>query len=59
MDKRLVTALGWTILTVWVVGMILDAATTYDPPATLHALMTMLAGAAFGNALRRDDGDDK
>jgi hypothetical protein len=55
-DRRLTLALGWTILLMWVGSMILDAvSTTYEAPPTIHALMMLLAGAAFGNTLRKKD----
>jgi lipopolysaccharide export LptBFGC system permease protein LptF len=55
-DRRLTLALGWAILLMWVGSMILDAvSTTYEAPPTIHALMMLLAGAAFGNTLRKKD----
>jgi hypothetical protein len=57
-DKRMVTILGYTIIIAWAISMIADAAVkTYDPPATVHGLMMILAGAAFTNTLRK--GGDK
>lgn len=49
MDKRLPTIIAIVITTAWAVSFIIDIISpSYEPPATLHALMMIVAGAAFG-----------
>lgn len=44
--------LGWVITGAWAASFVLDAVVkTYDPPWTIHALMMVVAGAAFGSTL--------
>lgn len=48
MSKKLVTAIAIVIVVAWAVSFILDAVNpNYDPPESLHALMLLVAGAAF------------
>lgn len=52
LQRRFVDVLGWTITAVWAASFIVDALVrTYDPPVSIHALMMIVAGAAFGSAL--------
>lgn len=47
--ERLRLAIGWTVLIMWVLSMAFDAAPLeYQVPASLHALMTLVATAMFG-----------
>lgn len=48
--ERLRLALGWTIVGAWTLSLVLDAipGSTYDPPASVHVLMMVVAGALFG-----------
>lgn len=40
----------------WAVSFIVDIARTdYDPPASVHALMLIVAGAVFGDGLVRSN----
>lgn len=40
----------------WAVSFIVDIAKTeYDPPASVHALMLIVAGAVFGDGLVRSN----
>jgi hypothetical protein len=56
LQRRFVDTLGWLITLVWAVSFILDAIiTTYDPPVSIHALMMVVAGAAFGSTLIKRD----
>jgi hypothetical protein len=42
--------LAWIIVGAWGSSFVLDAVvTTYDPPPVIHALMMVVAGAAFGS----------
>jgi hypothetical protein len=50
LQRRFVDILGWVITSVWGLSFILDAAIkSYDPPPIVHALMMLVAGAAFGS----------
>lgn len=60
MDKRLSAAIAIVITVAWATSFIVGITNpNYEPPATLHALMMIVAGAAFGNAvLGRKNGKD-
>lgn len=60
MDKRLSTAIAIVITAAWAISFIVDILQpAYDPPPSLHALMLIVAGAAFGNAvIGRKNGKD-
>lgn len=50
--RSFVDFLGWLITIAWAASFIADMAMTrYDPPVSIHALMTIVAGAAFGGNL--------
>lgn len=57
MNDRLATAIGVMITVAWAVSFVLDAALPrYEPPQTVHALMLIVAGAAFGkNIIKRSE----
>lgn len=63
MDKRLAAAIAIVITTAWAVSFILGALNpAYNPPPSIHPLMLIVAGAAFGTAIRttkkvKDDED--
>lgn len=41
--------LGWIITIAWAASLIADAVLKdYDPPISIHAVMMLVAGAAFG-----------
>lgn len=51
-DNRVATVLAGVITTAWAVSFIVDIIVKpYDPPASIHALMMMVAGAVFGEGL--------
>lgn len=56
---QFVDTLAWVITGAWATSFILDALIShYDPPVTVHLLMTTLAGAAFtGNLIRKEPTD--
>jgi hypothetical protein len=57
--KKLVTAIAGVITVAWAVSFVLDAIfPNYEPPESVHALMLIVAGAAFtqGIIVRRDNG---
>ena len=59
---RLRIGVGIVIVCAWVGSLLLDAfVTDYDPPATVHLLMMVVAGAIFGPSItgpwRRNDRD--
>lgn len=60
MDKRLSAAIAIVITVVWAASFIVSVINPqYAPPPTLHALMMVVAGAAFGNAvLGRKNGNN-
>lgn len=54
---RLRNAIGWTVLIAWGTSFVLDAALkNYDPPVSVHALMMIVAGAAFGGSIIKRNG---
>lgn len=54
MDKRLAAAVAITITAAWAVSFLVSIVNqSYEPPASVHALMMLVAGAAFGGALRK------
>jgi lipopolysaccharide export LptBFGC system permease protein LptF len=59
MDRdRIAAIIALVVLVAWVVSFILDAAwPAYDPPPTIHALMMLVAGWAFGERLLRKGND--
>jgi hypothetical protein len=62
LQRRFVDVLGWGIFGLWSASFLVDMIPnySYDPPAGIHVLMTMVAGAAFTSTLiKRNGGDDK
>lgn len=64
MDKRLAAAIAIVITTAWAVSFILGALNPdYNPPASIHPLMLIVAGGAFGTAVftkkKEDDENGK
>lgn len=62
MDKRLSTAIAIVITVAWAVSFIIGALNpSYAPPPSLHPLMLIVAGAAFGNTVlnRKREREDK
>ncbi len=60
LDKQMTLVLGYVIIGAWVVSFLADLVLPhYDPPPTLHALMMIVAGAAFGNYVARGHKDDQ
>lgn len=59
LNQRFVDALGWIITAVWALSMALHAANIgYEPPASIHLLMMVVAGTAFGtNFIKPKNGD--
>lgn len=52
LQRKFVDTLGWLITGAWAASFLLDAAIRdYDPPVSVHALMMVVAGAAFGSSL--------
>lgn len=49
LSQKFVDVLGWIITGMWALSMILHAINIgYEPPASIHILMMVVAGAAFG-----------
>lgn len=49
MPSRIVTAAAVVIITAWAVSFLVDiVSSSYEPPPTVHALMMIVAGWAFG-----------
>lgn len=58
--ERLTGAIAVTITVAWFGSLVLDAAwPAYSPPATLHALMMLVAGWAFGERIVRRNGSGR
>lgn len=55
--ERLPSAIGWTVTVAWAASFVLDAVLkNYEPPVTVHALMMLVAGAAFGGQMWKRNG---
>lgn len=51
-NNKVATGLAIVITIVWAISFIVDVLVKgYDPPASVHALMMMVAGAVFGEGL--------
>lgn len=61
MDKRITNAIAIIATVLWTLSFVLDAILpNYEPPVSVHAVMMLVAGAAFaGSVLKRDSNDDK
>lgn len=64
MDKRLAAFIAIVITIAWAVSFILGAFNPdYNPPPSIHPLMLIVAGAAFGTAVlpkrAKDEGDNE
>lgn len=59
LNQRFVDTLGWIITAVWALSMALHASNIgYEPPASIHLLMMVVAGTAFGtNFIKPKNGD--
>ena len=58
LQRKFVDVLGWVITGAWGISFILDAVVkTYDPHPTIHALMMVVAGAAFGSTFIKREGN--
>ena len=58
-DERVPTSIATVITVVWVLSLTLDATWgSYDPPPTIHALMMLVAGWAFGERYLRRRSDE-
>jgi len=54
LPRRLIIAIAILITVVWAVSFVADAVNkTYEPPPSVHPLMLMVAGAAFGSEMLR------
>lgn len=53
MDKKVSNFIAYTVTVVWALSFIADIAlgSKYDPPASIHAVMMVVAGAAFTNSI--------
>lgn len=57
MDDRLRNAIGYLVTATWGVSFVLDALlVNYEPPVSVHALMMLVAGAAFGGSMLKRNG---
>lgn len=55
-NSRIVQGLAAVITTAWAVSFIVDILDkSYEPPASVHALMLLVAGAVFGEGLLRSN----
>lgn len=54
MSNKLITGIAIVITVAWSVSFLADiVVSSYDVPATVHALMMLVAGAAFGGTVIR------
>lgn len=55
-NERIALWLAVVITLAWAVSFIVDIVNShYDPPASVHALMLIVAGAVFGDGLIRSN----
>jgi hypothetical protein len=60
LNQRFIDVLGWVITLAWAFSMTLHATGIgYEPPASIHLLMMIVAGAAFGTNLIKPKTGDK
>ena len=53
-DRRLAKFLAYIITLAWAVSFTIDIVNpAYDPPASIHPLMLLVAGGAFGEGIIR------
>lgn len=51
-NNRLATRLAYVITLAWAVSFLVDIfVISYEPPASVHPLMMLVAGAVFGEGL--------
>jgi hypothetical protein len=51
-NNKVATRLAYVITAFWALSFLVDIIVkTYDPPASVHALMMIVAGAVFGEGL--------
>lgn len=56
LSTTFISTLAWGISGVWLSSFIVDIfVKEYDPPATVHGLMMLVAGAAFGKKIWSKD----
>lgn len=52
LQRKFIDVLAWLITGAWATSFIVDMTPyPYDPPPTIHALMLIVVGAAFGTSL--------
>jgi len=53
--------IAWAVVVAWLASIIVDATVpTYEPPASIHILMMLVAGALFGPRIaRRGNGNSR
>lgn len=55
-NERVAVWLAIVITSAWAISFIVDIVNkAYDPPASIHALMLIVAGAVFGDGLIRSN----
>lgn len=60
MDKRITNGIAIIVTIIWATSFVLSAIVPdYSPPVSVHAVMMLVAGAAFGSSvLKRSDDDN-
>jgi hypothetical protein len=59
-NNRIAMALAVVITVAWALSFFIDIVVkVYDPPASVHALMMIVAGAVFGEGLLKTRGDNQ
>lgn len=60
MDKRATAVLAYVIIVSWAISFLVDIIVRdYDPPATVHALMMMVAGSVFVKSVYTKSSDEE
>lgn len=59
MDRRVSNLIALVVTAVWAASFLADIALkSYEPPASLHAIMMVVAGAAFAGTVVKKNGSE-
>lgn len=57
MDRRISNFIAFVVTLVWAASFLADIVlASYEPPASIHVVMMIVAGAAFGNTIIKSNG---
>jgi hypothetical protein len=58
-DKRITNVIAVTVTAAWLISFLMDIVVkSYEPPVSVHALMMMVAGAAFAEGVVKKNGNE-